>query len=121
MSNKRRNKEQITIFVRLNKFDSMKKLFFIPLLFPVNQALSQYYYKDIVCTQQSAAQMQLYKQQAVKKISVLSFEADNTPVKDLEIAAADLGKQGIQFRSFNCHRHAHVLQVVLNYARIILT
>lgn len=42
---------------------------------------SQYYYKDIVLTKQLADKQKLYREQKVKTVSYLSFDADKQPIE----------------------------------------
>jgi hypothetical protein len=57
---------------------------FIGLLF-CGSAMGQYYYNDILATQQSQLQYQLLRTHKVKKMSATSFEEDRTPTEGFKL------------------------------------
>lgn len=57
----------------------MRSVYAVIALFFCSTAFGQYYYNDILSTQQSIAQYQLLRSNKVKKITATSFEEDNTP------------------------------------------
>lgn len=58
--------------------------FFIGLLIG-GSAMGQYYYNDILATQQSQTQYQIWRSNKVKKMSATSFEEDNTPTEGFKL------------------------------------
>ena len=56
----------------------MKLLLAVIVSFSLSSSFAQYYFNDIVSTQQSNDQYKLLRTQKIKKIKATSFEADNT-------------------------------------------
>lgn len=54
-------------------------------LFVCGSAFGQYYYNDIIATQQSQLQYQLLRSNKVKKISATSYEDDRTPTEGFKL------------------------------------
>ena len=54
-------------------------------LFFLGIAQGQYYYNDILATQQSQAQYQLYRSTKVKKMQAISYEEDRTPTEGFKL------------------------------------
>jgi antitoxin component YwqK of YwqJK toxin-antitoxin module len=54
-------------------------------LFFCGSAMGQYYYNDILATQQSQLQYQLLRTNKVKKISAISYEDDRTPTEGFKL------------------------------------
>ena len=57
----------------------MKICFLTLAIFGLNAVHGQYYFNDIIATQQSISQYQLLRANKVKKIIATSYEEDNTP------------------------------------------
>jgi YD repeat-containing protein len=67
----------------IDKFGIMKKLFTIGILISISsQCIAQYYYSDIIGTQQTNKQYKTLIAQQLKKISATSYEANNQPSRD---------------------------------------
>lgn len=63
----------------------MKRLsVFVFLLFYVKISFSQYYYQDIVATQQANQKWALYKSNKVRSVIISSFEKDDRPTEGFE-------------------------------------
>ena len=56
----------------------MKSIFALTLLFLAQAAHSQYYYKDIIGTRETAEMMQVYMSNKVSRVLLTSYDADNT-------------------------------------------
>ncbi len=63
----------------------MKLLFLVIAILFITPLFSQYYYNDIIANYQSNQQYQLLKSNKVKKVSVNSFDADNTVLQGLSL------------------------------------
>ena len=63
----------------------MRYISIIISLFICGSALGQYYYNDILATQQSQLQYQLLRTNKVKRISATSFEDDRTPTEGFKL------------------------------------
>lgn len=54
---------------------------FIAMLIIAQSALAQYYYQDIIATQQVAEKWKAYKDNKVKTVNIFSFESDDKPTE----------------------------------------
>ena len=84
-----------------SKFHIMKKIFTVGICFLfISQGISQFYYNDIIGTQQTNQQYKSLITHQLKKVSAISYEGNNQPAQDFVLdQTIDLNKQQVVTRS----------------------
>lgn len=85
-------------------------------------ARSQYYYKDIVGTNETNHLLSVYKNTALKSVEVVSFEANGLPSKEFSIIQQlQLPEQKLTTKTYNGQQISMLVTYFDDYGRVIKT